>query len=71
MLCKMSIRQSFRAPVRLIASFVVVALVCAFLVIGVNLRQTAQNNLQLLKEEFDVVAIPTFWALSILRENWL
>jgi len=60
MLCKMSIRQSFRAPVRLLASFVVVALVCAFLVIGVNLRQTAQNNLQLLHEEFDVVAIPTF-----------
>ena len=60
MLLKNSIRQSFRAPVRLIASFVVMALICAFLVIGVNLRQNALNNLQLLKEEFDVVAIPTF-----------
>ena len=60
MLLKASIRQSFRAPVRLIASFVVVALVCAFLVIGTNLRQNAVNNLQLLQEEFDVVAIPTF-----------
>ena len=60
MLLKASIRQSFRAPVRLIASFVVMALVCAFLVVGINLRQTARNNLLLLNEEFDVVAIPTF-----------
>ena len=51
-------RQSFRAPVRLIASFVVVALVCAFLAVGLNLRQTAQDNIQLLTEEFDLVAIP-------------
>ena len=31
MLTKFSVRQSFRAPVRLLASFLVVALVCAFL----------------------------------------
>ena len=60
MLTKFSVRQSFRAPVRLLASFLVVALVCAFLVIGCSLRQTALSNLQLLNEEFDVVAIPTF-----------
>ena len=60
MFLKSSIRQSFRTPVRLIASFVVMALVCAFLVVGINLRQTARSNLQLLKEEFDVVAVPTF-----------
>lgn len=60
MLLKTGIRQSIRAPVRLIASFLVMALVCAFLAVGLNLRQTAQNNLQLLNEEFDVVAIPTF-----------
>ena len=60
MLTKFSVRQSFRAPVRLLASFLVVALVCAFLVIGCSLRQTALSNLQLLNEAFDVVAIPTF-----------
>lgn len=60
MLIRMSIRQMKRAPVRLIASFLVVVLVCAFLVIGVNLRQTAQDNIQLLTQEFDVMAIPTF-----------
>lgn len=60
MLLKTGIRQIFRAPVRLIASFLVVALVCAFLTVGINLRQNARDNLQLLNEEFDVVAIPTF-----------
>ena len=60
MFLKSSIRQSFRAPVRLIASFVVTALICAFLSVGLNLRQIARSNLRLLKEEFDVVAIPTF-----------
>ena len=60
MLLKTGIRQSFRAPVRLIASFLVMVLVCAFLTVGLNLRKTALNNLQLLNEEFDVVAIPTF-----------
>ena len=60
MLLKTSIRQSFRAPVRLMAGFVVVALVCAFLTVGLNLRKNALNNLQLLNMEFDVVAIPTF-----------
>ena len=60
MFLKSSIRQSFRAPVRLMASFVVTALICAFLSVGLNLRQIARSNLRLLKEEFDVVAIPTF-----------
>ena len=60
MFLKHSIRQNFRAPVRLMASFVVTALICAFLSVGLNLRQIARSNLRLLKEEFDVVAIPTF-----------
>lgn len=60
MFLKSSIRQSFRTPVRMIASFLVITLICAFLAIGCNLRQNALSNLQLLNEEFDVMAIPTF-----------
>ena len=62
MLLKNSIRQNFRAPVRLIAVFSVVILVCAFLTVGLNLRQISKNNVELLTKSFDVVAVPTFYA---------
>ena len=60
MLLKASIRQSFRAPVRLIATFLVIAMVCTFLAVGLNLRQVVKSNIELLKSEFDVVAVPNF-----------
>lgn len=59
---KTGVRQSFRAPVRLVASFVVMLLVCAFLTVGLNLRQISKNNVELLTKSFDVIAIPTFYA---------
>ena len=60
MLLRSGIKQALRSPVRLITLFVITALICGFLSIGLNLRQAAQDNIQLLKEEFDVVAVPTF-----------
>ena len=60
MLLRNGIKQALRSPVRLITLFVITALICGFLSIGLNLRQAAQDNIQLLKEEFDVVAVPTF-----------
>jgi len=59
-LLHIGIIQLPRAPVRMLSLFLVVALLCNFLTIGLNLRQAAQDNIQLLKEEFDVVAVPTF-----------
>jgi len=60
MIFRNGIKQSFRAPVRMLAVLLIATLICGFLSIGLNLRQAAQENIQLLKEEFDVVALPTF-----------
>lgn len=60
---KVSFRQCIRTPLRLVSNFLVMTLVCAFLSVSLNLRQTAHSNIQLLNEEFDVVAIPTFKGL--------
>ena len=60
MLFQSGIKQAFRSPVRTVVLFVILVLICGFLSIGLNLRQAAQDNIQLLKEEFDVVAVPTF-----------
>ena len=57
--CK-SIIQLSRTPVRMVSILLVVILICSFFCVSLNLRQTAQENIQLLQEEFDVVAIPTF-----------
>lgn len=44
MLFRTGLRQTLRAPVRLIASFLVIALVSAFLCIGLNLYLGAEEN---------------------------
>ncbi len=55
-----SLKQWFRAPVRVVSVFAVSLVLCAFLGVSLNLRQVAQDNLHLLEEEFSVMAIPTF-----------
>ena len=60
MLLRNGIKQALRSPVRLITLFVITALICGFLSIGLNLRQAAADNVELLRQEFDTVAIPTF-----------
>ena len=62
MFTRINIKQVFRSPVRYVATFFVIAFVCSFLTVGLNLRQIASNNTDLLQESFDVVAIPTFYA---------
>lgn len=62
MFTRMNIKQVFRSPVRYISLFLVTAFVSSFLTVGLNLRQIALNNTNLLQESFDVVAIPTFYA---------
>lgn len=60
MLFRVSLRQSLRAPVRLFSSFLIIALVCAFLCVSMNLRRNALANLHVLRQQFDVVAVPSF-----------
>ena len=64
MLLRSSFRQSFRAPVRMIACFVLMALVCAFLTVGGESRDPDQV-LDLIREELGRVARegidPTLW----------
>lgn len=55
-----SIKQLCKTPIKAMSICLIILLLCSFLTVGINLRQTARNNLQLLNEEFDVVAIPTF-----------
>ena len=59
---KNSIRQGLRSPRKLMAYFFVIALVCTFLCIGVNLRQVASQNLTEVLENFNVLALPDFTA---------
>ena len=55
-----SIVQLSRTPVRMVSVLLVIILICSFLCISFNLRQTVKKNIHLLQEEFDVVAIPNF-----------
>jgi len=54
------LKQAFRMPGRMVAYFLVTALVCAFLCIGLNLKQIADGNLQNILDYFNVVALPDF-----------
>ena len=62
MLLRNSIKQAFRTPVRLVAYFLIVTLVCAFLCIGLNMKQIADQNLNTVLNEFNVLALPNFKA---------
>lgn len=57
-----SIRQSFRAPIRMIACFVLMALVCSLLTIGLNLQASSQQNLATIYDSYEVIAVPDFQA---------
>ena len=62
MLLRNSIKQAFRTPVRLTSYFLVIALVSAFLCIGLNMKRTADANLNSVINEFNVLALPNFKA---------
>lgn len=62
MLLRSSFRQSFRAPVRMIACFVLMVLVCAFLTVGLDLRASTRANLEKIYDSFEVIAVPDFQA---------
>lgn len=62
MLTKISLKQAFRTPVRLLVTYLVIIVVCVFFIISINLRQTAEQNIDLLEREFQVVAVPDFQA---------
>jgi len=60
MLFRASFRQARRAPVRMILCFVLMALVCAFLTLGLNLRTSTQQNLEAIYDSYEVIAVPFF-----------
>ena len=60
MLFRASIRQARRAPVRMLLCFVLMALVCAFLTLGLNLRASTEQNLKDIYDSYEVIAVPFF-----------
>lgn len=56
------LKRALRAPRKLIVYFFVAALICAFLCIGLNLKQTADVNLANVLDSFNVLALPDFKA---------
>lgn len=60
MLFRASIRQARRAPVRMLLCFVLMALVCAFLTLGLNLRASTEQNLESIYDSYEVIAVPSF-----------
>ena len=67
MLFRASIRQARRAPVRMILCFVLMALVSAFLTLGLNLRASTQQNLEAIYDSYEVIAVPSFQAYVTRR----
>lgn len=60
MLFRASMRQARRAPVRMILCFALMALVCAFLTLGLNLRASTEQNLESIYDSYEVIAVPSF-----------
>lgn len=60
MLVQYSLSQLYRTPIKTVMLLTVMGMVCVFLCVSLNLRQTVKKNIHLLKEEFDVVAVPNF-----------
>ncbi|MBR5536587.1 MAG: ABC transporter permease [Clostridia bacterium] len=60
MLFRASMRQARRAPVRMILCFALMALVCAFLTLGLNLRASTEKNLEAIYDSYEVIAVPSF-----------
>ena len=60
MLFRASMRQARRAPVRMLLCFALMALVCAFLTLGLNLRASTEQNLKDIYDSYEVIAVPSF-----------
>lgn len=60
MLFRASFRQARRAPVRMLLCFVLMALVCTFLTLGLNLRASTEQNLEAIYDSYEVIAVPFF-----------
>ena len=58
---KTSLKQLFRAPVKLIVYFLIAALAAALLCVGLNLEANAQRNVAAAEACFTTVAIPEVW----------
>jgi len=57
-----SFKHMFRTPIKMITYSLVIVLVCAFFCIGLNMKQVADQNLNTVLNEFNVLAIPNFKA---------
>lgn len=62
MLFSFSVRQVRRTPVRTIAWFLLMMLVCGFLCISIHLRISAKRNMDGIYDTFEAIAIPAFYA---------
>lgn len=56
------LRRALRTRRRLIAYFCVLIIVCAFLCVGLNLKQTADENIAAILNDFNLIALPNFKA---------
>ena len=69
MLFRTSLKQTLRTPVKLIAYFLITALVVAFLCVGLNLRKQSEINIAAADAAFTTVAIPDFQAHMDYKGN--
>ena len=69
MLFRTSLKQTMRTPVKLVAYFLITALVVAFLCVGLNLRKQSEINIAAADAAFTTVAIPDFKAHMDYKGN--
>ena len=60
MLLRNGIKQALRTPVRSVSLFLLTVLICAFLTVGINLNWVAVDNVELMRQEFSTIAVPSF-----------
>ena len=62
MLFRTSLKQTLRTPVKLVAYFLITALVAAFLCVGLNLYQKSEENIAAAEDCFTTIAVPEAYA---------
>ena len=62
MLFRTSLKQTLRTPVKLVAYFLITALVAAFLCVGLNLYQKSEENIVAAEDCFTTIAMPEAYA---------
>lgn len=62
MLFRFSIKQVIRTPIKSFMIMLIIACVCSFLVIGINLYFTTQEEIKKIHSYFDIAAFPEFKA---------